>query len=461
MQKYFAEARQLLLLAIPVIIAQFSQTSMGVVDTILAGQYSAVDMAAVAVGTSVWLPAILFAHGLLQAMTPVIAQLNGAGRRDRIAHQTRQGYWLAGALATLLVALLYHSDKLLLMMDNVDPALVDIATRYIRALSLGAFGYLFFQVARNQCEGMARTKPGMVIGCIALLTNIPVNYICINGKLGVPAMGGAGCGVATAIVYWLMFVLMYTYTRKTRHFWQIRAAERTRFSLPDWRVLQNLIRLGFPVALAYFFEVTLFAVVSLLVSPLGVVNVDGHQIALNFSSLVFVFPMSVGIAATIRVGFRLGEQAVDGARVAAWTAQLIGISFAICTALFTITFRTSIAALYNDTPAVIALASSLMLLAAFYQISDAIQVVGSGILRGYKDTRSIFFITFIAYWLIGLPTGYLLGLTHWITEPMGPAGFWIGFILGLSAAALMMLFRIRQIQRQPEAIILQRAARSA
>ena len=228
---------------------------------------------------------------------------------------------------------------------------------------------------------------------------------------------------------------------------------------PDWPAMKRLFGIGLPVALALFFEVTLFAVVALLVSPLGIVSVAGHQIALNFSALMFVLPLSLGVSATIRVGYRLGEGSVEGARIAAYAAIAVGIAMACCTALFTATFREQIALLYNDSPAVVAMASHLMLLAAIYQISDSIQVIGSGILRGYKDTRSIFFITFVAYWILGLPSGYLLALTDVVVPAMGPSGFWIGFIIGLTFAAIMMAMRMRWLQKQPAALILQRSAR--
>ncbi|EFE94357.1 MATE family efflux transporter [Serratia odorifera] len=457
MQKYFIEARSLLALAIPVIIAQISQTAMGVVDTIMAGAYSATDMAAVAVGTSIWLPAILFGHGLLLALTPVIAQLNGAGRRDRIAHQVRQGFWLASGVSLLIIAVLYHSKHLIDMMHNIDPQLADKAVGYLHAIMWGAPGYLFFQVLRNQCEGLSKTKPGMVIGFIGLLVNIPINYIFIYGKFGMPELGGVGCGVATGSVYWIMFLLMRWYATRAPSQRDIKLAEN--YSPPDWPALKRLIGIGMPVALALFFEVTLFAVVALLVSPLGIVAVAGHQIALNFSALMFVMPLSLGVGATIRVGHRLGEGSVDGARVAAYAAIGVGIAMACCTALFTAALREPIALLYNDNPAVVAMASHLMLLAAIYQISDSIQVIGSGILRGYKDTRSIFFITFIAYWVLGLPSGYLLALTDAIVPAMGPSGFWIGFIIGLTFAAVMLVWRMRWLQRQPAALIMQRSSR--
>ena len=457
MQKYMIEARQLLALAIPVIVAQVAQTAMGFVDTVMAGGYSATDMAAVAIGTSIWLPAILFGHGLLLALTPVIAQLNGSGRRDRVANQVRQGFWLAGFVSVLIMIVLWNAGYIIRAMHNIDPALADKAVGYLRALLWGAPGYLFFQVARNQCEGLAKTKPGMVMGFIGLLVNIPVNYIFIYGHFGMPELGGVGCGVATAAVYWVMFGCMLTYIKHARSMRDIR--NDTAFSTPDWSMLTRLTQLGLPIALALFFEVTLFAVVALLVSPLGIIDVAGHQIALNFSSLMFVLPMSLAAAVTIRVGFRLGQGSTLDAQTAARTGLGVGVCMAVCTALFTVLLREQIALLYNDNPEVVTLASHLMLLAAIYQISDSIQVIGSGVLRGYKDTRSIFFITFIAYWVLGLPCGYILALTDLVVDRMGPAGFWMGFIIGLTSAAIMMMLRMRFLQRQPSTVILQRAAR--
>ncbi|MCE0490773.1 MATE family efflux transporter [Pantoea sp. Mb-10] len=457
MQKYFTEARQLLALAIPVILAQVAQTAMGFVDTVMAGAVSATDMAAVAVGTSIWLPAILFGHGLLLALTPTVAQLNGSGRRERIAEQVRQGYWLAFAVALLIMVVLWNAGYFIHRMHDIDPQLAEKAEGYLHALLWGAPGYLFFQVARNQCDGLSKTKPAMLLGFLGLLLNIPLNYVFIYGHFGMPALGGVGCGVATASVCWVMFIVMRYWLNHMPAMRDIRMASR--WSAPSRAILLRLFTLGLPVALALFFEVTLFAVVALLVSPLGIVNVAGHQIALNFSSLMFVLPLSIGVATTIRIGFRLGQGSAEQARVAAWTGQGIGISMAALTALFTVIFREHIATLYTDNPAVIALAAHLMLLAAIYQFSDSIQVIGSGILRGYKDTRSIFFITFIAYWVLGLPVGYVLALTDWVVQPMGPAGFWCGFIVGLTSAAIMMIWRIRRIQRQSAAQILARAAR--
>ncbi len=455
MQKYLNEARSLLALGIPVVIAQFSQTAMGFVDTVMAGKAGAVEMSAVAVGTSIWLPTILFGHGLLLALTPIVAHMNGSGQRKNVASQIQQGFWLAAFLSVLTIAVLYNSRFIIESQHNIEPALAQKATDFIHAIMWGAPGYLFYLVLRGQCEGLSKTKPAMIIGVAGLLVNIPVNYIFIYGKFGAPALGGVGCGVATATVYWVMFLLLLAFVKFAPSQKDIQTFHA--FAAPKWHMQKRIVQLGLPIALAMFFEVTLFAIVSLLVSPLGVVAVAGHQIALNFSSMMFMFPLSLGIAATIRVGYNLGQQSIEGAKIAAYTSIIIGLMLAGITAMFTVLLREHIAFMYNDNPEVVILASHLMLFAAIYQLSDAVQVIGSGVLRGYKDTRSIFFITFIAYWLLGLPSGYMLALTDYVTEPMGPQGFWIGFIIGLTASALMMGYRILWTQKQPAHYVLKRS----
>ncbi|MDF5462904.1 MATE family efflux transporter, partial [Vibrio parahaemolyticus] len=203
-----------------------------------------------------------------------------------------------------------------------------------------------------------------------------------------------------------------------------------------------------PVAAALFFEVTLFAVVALLVSPLGPIIVAAHQVAINFSSLVFMLPMSIGAAVSIRVGHRLGEENVDGARVASRVGIMVGLALSVLTAILTVLSREWIAELYTSNPEVITLAMHLLVFAAVYQCTDAVQVIAAGALRGYKDMRAIFNRTFIAYWILGLPIGYVLGRTDWIVEPMGAQGFWLGFIIGLSSAAFMLGVRMRWMHRQ-------------
>jgi peptidoglycan biosynthesis protein MviN/MurJ (putative lipid II flippase) len=308
-----SEARQLLALAIPVILAQIAQTAMGFVDTVMAGGYSATDMAAVAIGTSIWLPAILFGHGLLLALTPVIAQLNGSGRRDRIAHQVRQGFWLAGFVSILIMFVLWNAGYIIHAMHNIDPALADKAVGYLRALLWGAPGYLFFQVGRNQCEGLAKTKPGMVMGFIGLLVNIPVNYIFIYGHFGMPELGGVGCGVATAAVYWVMFFSMISYVKRARSMRDIRHEELSkldesgivyigaevtfgwaRYQRDHWMPMQPTSIEAINVAHSIFSP----AVIITILDPCPMAPSKAHQASARWGTLNTIAKPTAGIAAS-------------------------------------------------------------------------------------------------------------------------------------------------------------------
>ncbi len=447
MQRFIAESRHLIRLATPILVAQVALTAMTLVDTIMAGQVSAVDLAAVAVASSFWLPIILFVQGLLMAMTPIVAQLNGARKQQEIPNAVFQGAWL-GAIATVPTMLvIYYSPMLLVLMD-VEPELAVKTTGFLHTIMWGIPAYTFYQLLRNYTEGLSHTLPTMFIGFIGLMMNIPANYIFINGKLGMPALGSVGCGVASALVFWAMLICMLIYVHYSNVYRHCRLFQH--WVTPEWSKIGRIFKLGIPISLALFCEVTLFTLVALLLAPLGANIVASHQIALNFSSLIFMLPLSLGFAVTIRVGHSIGENEPAQARIATLTGLGVGLLLALVTALFTVLARTWIADQYSNDAAVIALASYLMLFAAVYQLSDTVQVVASGALRGYKDTKAIFFITMIAYWCLGLPTGVILGLTDWICPKMGPKGFWIGFIVGLSSAALLLSIRLRTIFQRSE-----------
>ncbi|MGI2261417.1 MATE family efflux transporter [Shewanella sp. GXUN23E] len=438
------QAKRLIQLALPVLIAQVTQTMMGFIDTVMAGRVSAVDMAAVAVGTSLWLPAILFVQGLLMAFTPMFAHHHGANNPKAIAPLAQQAAYIA-IIGSVGVILFLSSANFILKFMDLEPKLHDLTLGYINGIMWGAPAFVLYQVLRGCAEGISYTLPTMVIGFVGLAVNIPANYILIYGHFGMPALGGAGCGVATALVFWAMFLSMVIYVRFHKRFAQIQLFER--FFQPHAQTMWNMTKLGFPVAMSLFFEVSLFAVIALLLAPLGSIVVAGHQIALNFSSIVFMLPLSIGIAVSIRVGYYLGRDQWEVAAKAAKVGLGLSFSMAMVTAVLTIWLRHDIAMLYNSNPEVVALAGTLMLLASLYQLSDSIQVVAAGALRGYKDTRSAFFITLISYWPIGLGLGYTLAYTNWIVPAMGASGFWIGFIVGLTSAAIMFAIRLRYIQK--------------
>ncbi|WP_319554291.1 MATE family efflux transporter [Vibrio sp.] len=445
MQHYKEEASSLIKLATPVLIASVAQTGMGFVDTVMAGGVSATDMAAVSVASSIWLPSILFGIGLLMALVPVVAQLNGSGRRVKIPFEIQQGIAMALFVSIPIIVVLLQTQLILGFMD-IEALMAEKTVGYIHAVILAVPAFLLFQALRSFTDGMSLTKPAMVIGFIGLLLNIPLNWIFVYGKFGAPELGGVGCGVATTIVYWIMFALLLFYVMTSERLKNINIFAE--FHPPQLKAQIRLFKLGFPVAAALFFEVTLFAVVALLVSPLGPIIVAAHQVAINFSTLVFMLPMSIGAAVSIRVGHKLGEESVAGARVASRVGIMVGTAMTVITAFLTVVFREFVAELYTSNQEVIKLAMELLLLAAIYQFTDAVQVIAAGALRGYKDMRAIFNRTFVAYWICGLPMGYILGRTNWIVEPMGAQGFWIGFIIGLSSAALLLGVRLRWMHHQ-------------
>lgn len=446
MHRYKKESIHLIKLATPVLIASAAQTGMGFVDAVMAGGVSANDMAAVSIAASIWLPSILFGIGLLMALVPVVAQLNGSGRQAKIPFEIQQGLAMALFISIPILIALFQTQHILALM-GIEPIMAQKTIGYMHAVMFSVPAFLMFQTLRSFTDGLSLTKPAMVIGFIGLLLNIPLNWVFVYGKFGAPALGGVGCGIATAIVYWLMFLMLLGYVMMSKRVAHIHLFAK--FHRPQFKALIRLFKLGFPVASALFFEVTLFAVVALLVAPLGSLTVAAHQIALNFSSLIFILPMSIGAAVSIRVGHKLGEQDIEGATIASRVSLMIGLSTALITAIFSLLFREQIALLYTDNAAVVQLAVQLLWFAAVYQCVDAVQVVAAGALRGYKDMAAIFNRTFISYWILGLPSGYILALTDWVVPAMGAQGFWIGFIIGLTASAITLGWRLRWIHRRP------------
>ena len=443
---FVSHSKSLLKLTYPILIAQLIQNLMGFVDIAMAGRVSATDLAAVAVANSIWLPLILTIYGLIMALTAIVSQLAGAKKYQDIVQQTYQTAWIALLLGLFLIVAYYILRPLLAPLILLDVSLEVLMFDYLGYVVWGAPGYCLYLVLRNYSEGLSFTKPTMVISIIGLLVNIPANYVFIYGKLGVEALGGAGCGLATAIVYWSMFAGMLIYC-----FYSKNLSKSNLFTQWYWPVLKSIraiLTQGFPIALSLLFEVSLFSVVAVILVPFGAQTVASHQVALNFTGLVFMVPLSIAMATTIKVGFAVGNKNIQQAKDYTFYAILLGLGLACFTALITIVFRNQIASIYSTENAVIELAASLMLLASIYQFSDTIQVVSAGALRGYKDTKSILYITFVSYWLIGLSVGLVLGVTDWLMPNIGPYGFWIGFIVGLTTAAFLLAWRLIIVQRR-------------
>lgn len=450
------ELRALALLTGPILLSQFSQAAFGFIDTVMAGQVSALDLAAVALGSSLWLPLYLLTTGTLLAITPLIAAARGAGNPARIPALVHQGLWLSllvtgcGFLILRLVPPLF--DQL-----AVSPPLRAKTEAFLHAISWGMPAVGLFFVLRCYCEAQERPLPVTLISFAGLALNVAANQVFIHGtdgtaleRLHIPAMGGPGCGWGTTTVLWSMALALFAYVMLSPHFAASRLLQSAR--KPDRDAVWRIARLGLPIGFAIFFEVSSFASVAVLVSPLGETVVAGHQVALSVTSILFMVPLSTAIALTIRTGEAWGARDTEAlrrvARTGLWTTSVI----ALISAVFLLLGRHVIAAGYSDDAAVCALAADLMLFAVAYQVVDALQVGAAGCLRGMQDTRSPMRLTLIAYWVVGIPFGWLAGSTEVFGRAWGPYGYWAGLVLGLTVAALLLNRQLwRRLDRLPAA----------
>ncbi len=435
------DLRELLQLAWPMLIGQLAQVAMGVVDTAMAGAVSPVDLAAVAVGFSLWIPILLFNNGLFSAVTALIARAHGSKQRADIAITFQQALWLALAMGVINTLLASHCSYLLRWM-SVDANVVPLGELYLRGIAFGAPAATLIYVLRSFSEGCGRSTPVMLVNVGALLLNIPLNYILIHGLFGLPKLGGAGCGWATGIALWInFFALAALLFPRYKHL--LRDFQR-----PQWRTIGNIVHLGFPIGAAVFAEISLFALVALLIGQLGATTIASHQIALNFSALTFMVPTSLGLALTVKISRAIGAQEAQRARRYTGMGAIFASLFSIISAAVMLLFPNSITAIYSSDPAVHTLTAQLLVFAAAYQLSDGLQATAAGSLRGYHDTRVVMVITLIAYWGIGLPAGYLLGLTDWLGPARGVQGLWMGLVIGLTVAAVLLNWRLLRVSRR-------------
>lgn len=441
------EAGVLLRLTGPLVLAQWSQTAMGFVDTVMAGRYSSVDLAAVAVGSSIFFPVYLFLIGLLNAVTPLVAQAHGRGDSRAIHRAMRQGMVIGCITGAAFMPLLWGMQPLMVWM-GVEPEVILITDRYLFGISWGLpCGGLFFAL-KGGGDGLARPRLSMVAGFIGLAVNIVTNYLLIYGKLGLPALGGAGCGWATSFSILVMLLVMAVVLsrsniRGTAHLFS-KSTAPTRLTSD----LAPFLKLGVPLGLTLFVECSIFTIIALFIAKLGAEVVAAHQIALNFTSQLYMLPYSLGMALTVRVGFTIGRRRATRLRRVVRTGLVLSLTGSVCTCLIISTFSDKIALLYTTDPAVQGLAAILLIYAAIFQLPDAMQVNCSGILRGCKDTRIPLLLILLSYWGIGLPLGYGFGLVRLGGMEPGPQGFWIGLICALSAAAILLGLRVRVMLRR-------------
>jgi MATE family multidrug resistance protein len=448
-QRIWLESRQIVHLALPMLIAQVAQVATSFVDTVMSGHVSTGDLAAVSLGSSIFLTCYVTLLGLVTALNPILAHLQGAGSTGQIGEHARQGIWFGLFVGLFGMALMLALEQPLRPLIHLPPAVVDKTMLFITGTALAMPAALMHRALHAIASSLNRPRPIMFMSLAALALNIPLNYILIHGLYGLPRMGGAGCGWATAVAFWFNCTALFGYIAFNRYFAPYALFHR--FSWPDWRAQANILRLGLPIGLSFFVEISLFSFIALLIARLGTVVVASHQTVLNFSSIIYMVPQSISTALSVRVGHSAGAGNYRDARLISGIGLMIGLVSAAGIMALTLGLRTQIIGLYTDDPHLIAIGASLLIYAAVYQLADATQTIASGALRGYKLTAIPMLIHISSFWIIGLGLGITLGLTDWLTPaPMGVYGFWSALVVSLSAAALLL---IRYLSRQSRILI--------
>ncbi len=442
------ELGQLAKLALPIVFTQLAQMGMSVADTVMAGRVSSVELAGVALGTVLYWPLMILVSGTMMAITPSVSQLNGAGRQHEAGEVVRQAFWVALVGGTLMIVALRNLTGLYAAV-GVDPAAIPVTEAYLRAMSFGVYPVLAYFCMRYLCDGLGWTIPAMAIAASALLLKIPLNYWFIHGGWGVPAMGGEGCGWASVVVFCYQMLAMAVVVKFSRI---ANAGLFDRFAWPRWSEIRRLILLGAPIGLATSFEFGVFSTMTLLIGRLGVDTLAAHQIATNVGGLTFMIPLALGMAASIRVGYNVGAGHLASARRSGWVAIGSSFVFALCAATVLVLFNEAIAGLYTTEPGVLMVAAQLMFLVALYQPVDDVQGTAIGALRGFKDTRFPFLVAVCAYWLIGFPISWTLGFGYFESLNYGVYGYWVGLIVGLTVAAVVLVSRYVYLSRRSDRV---------
>ncbi|HYD79549.1 MAG TPA: MATE family efflux transporter [Paucimonas sp.] len=444
------EARALWALAWPVLIGQLATVGMSVADVVMTGHLSAADLAAVSLGASIWAIILVAAMGVMMAINAVVAHEIGAERHDRVPHVVRQALW-KGLGVGLAACALMNAATIIFDHLQLEPAVAAKAAAFVHVISIGMPAFAMFRALYGYSVSINYSKPIMVIALGALAYNVFVNWLLIYGHWGFPKLGAVGCAVATGTGLWLTLAAMIFWIRRAPQYRPTYPF--THWEWPNKREIASMLKMGLPIGITYFAEVSAFGAVGLLVARFGVVTVAAHQIALNFSSLVFMVPLSFGIGLITRVGQALGEGDPLRARFVAWVGIGLSLAFAVASAAFIAVFRYQIAAAYTSDPAVQELTVHLLLFAALFQLSDAAQVAASSAIRGYKVTRPPMVIHLAAFWGFSLPVGCVLGLApSWLSfapaAPMAATGFWIGLVLGLTVAAVLLVWFLHCLSRR-------------
>ncbi len=435
---------EILRLAWPVYIAQIAMMANGVIDTVMAGQLSAVDLAAVGVANSILVTIFMSLMGVLLALPPLVAHLHGAGRQAEVGREIHQSVWISLALG-VIVALLLHYPEPFLALSKLQPEVEAKVRAYLDASIWGVPAAIAFRVYFGLFTGLGRPHSVMAFNLAALALKLPLNAIFMHGLLGAPALGAAGCAVATSIDYWLIALVAWGWCLGNPTYAHLGL--RARLAPPDGRAILEFLKLGVPIALTFIADVTAFTFMALFIARLGPVASAAHQIAANLSAFAFMLPLALGNAAAILAGQALGAGMPLRARRVCGRALQIGLFLGMIVSAIFWLGADRIAAFYSNDAQVRLLAAALIVLIGHYHLADVVQAVAVNALRGYKRTTIPMLIYTTCLWGIGLGGGVVLGLTDWLGPARGAAGFWWAAIVSLGLVAGAVALYLDRVSR--------------
>ena len=433
------ELKVFISLAIPIYFSQLATHATGVIAAMMTGNYSTVDQAAVATGNMLFWPVFFGLGGSLFIVTAYVAQYYGAKKHDQIGPLLKQAFWLCIPLIILVSLYLAFADNLLNFFKT-PMEVQKITKNYLLGLMVGTPALFLFQPLKSFSEGITRPLPITIINLGMVTLSAFLNYVLIFGKFGFPELGGTGCGISFAVSAWSALIALTIYIYFSKPYKKANLFKN--YHSPDLNKIKEIFKLGFPIGACIFVEFGLFSGSGLLLSNLGENTIASHAIAMQVTTVTFMLPLSIGLAAAVRSGNLLGAGEFIRARFSSFFAIIIAVTLACFNFVLLYNFGTLFASYFNTDPAVITLSGSLIFIAAFMQISDGISFTGQGALRGYKDTLAPLYIMIIAFWCFGLPIGYMLGLTDILLPSQGAEGMWIGLCFGVLLASLLVFLRL-------------------
>lgn len=425
---------------LPILIYQLANFSASFVDTTMTGQYDTLHLAGVSMATSLWIPFFDLLIGIVSALVPIIGHHLGQGKKEKIASDFYQFIYLSLGLSLILFALVFVGAPLVLAHLGLEPLVEGVAKNYLWYLALGIIPLLLFSTIRSLFDALGLTKLSMYLMLLLLPLNGTFNYALIYGAFGFPEMGGAGAGLGTSLAYWVLLLISLLVAVKHP---KVRVYELWKIRLLDKKGLIEGIRLGLPIGGTFFAEVVIFSVVGLVMAKFSSLIIASHQAAMNFSNLMYAFPMSISTSMSIIVSYEIGANRPDDVKKFCKLGRLTALGIAGFTFLFLYILRDRVAALYGSDTEFIRMTSVFLTYSLFFQLADTFAAPLQGILRGYKDTQVPFYLGLIAYWGVSLPLGLFL---DYYTS-LGPYGYWIGLIASLVTSGILFQWRLNRLAK--------------